>query len=30
MTVWFNGACIGGNTLIYIVITNSKNDLWQQ
>ena len=24
MTVWFNGACIGGNTQIYIVITNSK------
>lgn len=27
MTVWFNGDCIGGKTLIYIVITNSKNDL---
>ena len=27
MTVWFNGTCFGGKTLIYIVITNSKNDL---
>ena len=27
MTVWFNRACFGGKTLIYIVITNSKNDL---
>ena len=24
MSVWFNGACFGGKTLIYIVITNSK------
>ena len=27
MSVWFNGTCFGGRTLIYIVITNSKNDL---
>ena len=24
MSVWFNGTCFGGKTLIYIVITNSK------